>query len=263
MGSIAQYLDPSLWVGELQTSVHGLEQATFWASVLQVLLIDLLLSGDNAVVIAMACRGLPSRQRLWGIGIGVILAVLLRIVFTAAAAQLLQLQYLKLVGGLALLYIAARLLVPNDSSDQQVKPATHLWGAIRIVLVADTVMSVDNVLPIAAIARGNLALLVIGLAGTIPLIIIGAAVVIAVLDRFPILVWAGAGLLGWIAGQLIATDSAISSSLTAQFGADIARQIEIPAAIAGALLVIAGGGLWRSRKSNLSAAAHDERKRGT
>lgn len=257
MDSIAQYVDPSQWAGKLQASVNSLEHATFWVGVLQVLLVDLLLSGDNAVVIAMACRGLPSRQRFWGIGIGVTLAVMLRIIFTGVAAQLLQLAYLKLVGGLALLYIAATLLVPASSEDHRVKPATQLWGAIRIVLVADTVMSLDNVLPIAAVARGNLALLVIGLAGTIPLIVIGAAFVIAVLDRFPILAWAGAGLLGWIAGDLIATDSAVSSFLITEFGAGVAQQIEAPAAVAGVVLVIAAGGFWRARKSRRGAAASD------
>lgn len=260
MDLIAQYLDPSLWLGRLQASVNGPEHATFWSGVLQVLLIDLLLSGDNAVVIAMACRGLPSRQRYWGVGIGVTLAVMLRIIFTGVAAQLLQLPYLKLVGGLALLYIAVRLLAPEEADEHDVKAVTHLWGAIRIAVVADTIMSLDNVLPIAAVARGNLALLVIGLAGTIPLIIIGAAFVIAVLDRFPILVWAGAALLGWIVGELVATDSAISGFLAAQFGADVARQIETPAAVAGTLLVIAAGGIMRARKSRSGARASDKKK---
>lgn len=250
MESITQYLDPLLWAGRLQASINGLENATFWTGVLQVLLIDLLLSGDNAVVVAMACRGLPPRQRFWGVGIGVSLAVTLRIIFTGVAAQLLQFPYLKLAGGLALFYIAARLVVPEESDKPDVKAATHLAGAIKIVVVADAVMSLDNVLPIAAVARGNLALLVIGLAGTIPLIIIGAAFVIAVLDRFPLLVWAGAGLLGWIAGELVATDTAISSLLTAQFGAGVAQQLEIPAAVAGVALVIAAGGVWRARKTS-------------
>jgi len=245
----------------LQASVNGLEHATFWAGVLQILLVDLLLSGDNAVVIAMACRGLPSRQRFWGVGIGVTLAVMLRIIFTGVAAQLLQFPYLKLVGGLALLYIGVTLLVPEESDEHDVKAATHLWGAIGIVVVADTIMSLDNVLPIAAVARGNLALLVIGLAGTIPLIIIGAAFVIAVLDRFPILVWAGAGLLGWIAGELIAMDSAISGLLTTQFGIGVERQMEISAAVVGVVLVIAAGGILRARKSRSGAGATDEKKR--
>jgi YjbE family integral membrane protein len=245
VGSIAQYLDPSLWSDRLHASVNGMEHATFWVGVLQILLIDFLLSGDNAVVIALACRGLPPRQRLWGIGIGVTLAVMLRIIFAAIATQLLQLPYLKLVSGLALFYIAGKLLVPEEQGGDQVKPAASLWGAIRIVVAADAIMSIDNILPVAAIARGNLALLLIGLAGTIPLIIIGATVMMALLDRFPILVWAGAALLGWIAGEIIATDPVVAGYLTAAFGETFLQEIAFAAAGAGGLVVIAVGGFSR------------------
>ncbi len=249
MGSIAQYLNPSLWGDWLKASAAGLEHAAFWVGVLQILLIDFLLSGDNAVVIAMACRGLAPRQRFWGVVIGVSLAVLLRIIFAAVATQLMELPYLKLVGGLALLYIAAKLLKPEEPDKDQVKAAAHLWGAIRIVVTADAIMSLDNILPVAAVARGNLALLLIGLAGAIPLIIIGATFIIGLLDRFPVLVWAGAALLGWIAGDIMAVDPAVAG-LTAQLGKNAAWGIEMAAAGAGALLVIAVGAFLRRRNKS-------------
>jgi len=245
VGSIAPYLNPLLWGDWLQTSAAGWQHAAFWIGVVQILLIDLLLSGDNAVVIAMACRGLPPRQRFWGVMIGVSLAVLLRIIFAAAATQLLELPYLKLVGGLVLLYIAVKLLMPKESDQEQGKAAAHLWGAIRIVVAADAVMSLDNILPVAVVARSNLALLLIGLAGAIPLIIVGTTLIMALLDRFPVLIWAGAALLGWIAGGIMAVDPAIAGHLIAELGAKAAWQIELGAAAAGALLVVAVGGVLR------------------
>lgn len=245
MGSIAQYLDPSPWAAGLQASLNGLQHTTFWIGALQILVIDLLLSGDNAVVIAMACRGLAPRQRFWGLLIGVSLAVMLRIIFAGVVTQLLQLPYLKLVGGLALLYIAAKLIAPQGPEKNEVQAAAQLWGAVRVIVVADTIMSIDNILPIAAVARGNLALLAIGLAGAIPLIIVGAALIMALLDRFPILVWAGAALLGWIAGELIATDPTVAGYLTAELGEKLVREIEIAAAAASVVLVIGVGGILR------------------
>ncbi len=168
----------------------------------------MLLSGDNALVIAMACRGLAPRQRLWGMTIGAGIAVVLLIAFTGIVATLMVLPYLKLVGGLALLLIAAKLLVPDEEGDD-VTAGTSLWHAIRIVVIADIIMSLDNVIAVAAAANGELALLVLGLAISIPMIIAGAALIMLVLDRFPILVWLGATLLGWIAGDVIATDPAV------------------------------------------------------
>ena len=240
MGTIAQYLNPAHW---------GDVGAAFWIGVLQILLIDVLLSGDNAMVIALACRGLPPRQRKWGIIIGASLAVMLRIALTGVVSQLMQLPYLKLIGGLALLYIAAKLLVPEKAGRNEVEPAAHLWGAISIIVIADVVMSIDNILPIAAASRGNIALLVIGLAGSIPLLVIGAAIIISLLNRFPILIWAGSALLGWIAGEMIATDPVVSGYLMAGIGERFAAQAELLAAGAGVLLTIAAGGFVRWRKA--------------
>jgi YjbE family integral membrane protein len=228
-----------------QTGMNDLADTAFWVAVLEIVLINMLLSGDNAVVIAMACRGLPQRQRLWGLIIGAGVAVILLIVFTAVIARLMLLPYLKLIGGLALLFIAAKLLVPERADKTEIEATAHLWRAVRIVVVADIIMSFDNIVAIAAIARGNLILLAIGLAISIPVILAGAALVMVLLDRLPILVWAGAALLGWVAGDVISTDPAIASHLTLAFGEKFMRQTELAAAVAGAALVVAAGGLWR------------------
>ena len=245
MGSIAHYLEPWSWADRFQISLEALRHASFWIGALQILAIDLLLSGDNAVVIALACRGLAPRQRFWGLLIGVTLAVALRIVFAGIVTQLLRLPYLKLAGGAALLYIAAKLIARSESDRNEVDAAASLWRAVWVIVVADTVMSIDNILPIAAVARGNLALLVIGLAASIPPIIIGAAFIMRLIDRFPILVWAGAALLGWIAGDLIATDPVVSGYVIAKFGETVAQRFATAAPGAGIVLVIAAGAIWR------------------
>jgi len=242
--SLAQYLNPSSW-GEMLHYGGDAGQPAFWIAALRVVLINILLSGDNAVVIALACRGLPPRQRFWGMVIGAGVAVVLLIVFTAVIAQLMLLPFLKLVGGLALFYIAAKLLVPDDDDEEDVEATAHLWRAVKIVVVADVIMSLDNIIAVAAAAQGNIALLVIGLAVSIPMVVAGAAVIMALLDKFPILVWAGSALLGWVAGEAIATDAAVSAYLTGLFGEKIAHEISWAAAAAGAILVIAVGGLWR------------------
>lgn len=244
MASIAQYLNPGFWNDALQASINDLGHTAFWVAGLQIIFINILLSGDNAVVIAMACRGLPQRQRFWGMVVGAGVAVILRIVFTGVIAQLMLLPYLKLIGGLALLYIATKLVVPENGKEE-VQAGSHLWRAVWIVVVADVVMSLDNVVAVAAAAQGNILLLVISLVVSIPLIIAGAAFVMTLLDRVPILVWAGSALLGWVAGGVIATDPVLSSYLTSALGEKLAQRIDLAAAGAGAVLVIAAGGLWR------------------
>src|SRR6202012_609514 len=182
-----------------------MQQPAFWLSVGKIIWINVLLSGDNALVIAMACRGLHGRSRLWGMIIGAGIAVVLLIAFTGIVATLMSLPYLKLVGGLALIVIAAKLLVPEDDGDE-IAAGTTLWHAVRIVVIADIIMSQDNVIAVAAAANGQLSLLVIGLAVSIPMIIAGAALIMMILDRVPALIWLGAMLLGWIAGDVIASD---------------------------------------------------------
>jgi YjbE family integral membrane protein len=223
--------------------------ATFWLAVLQIIWINILLSGDNAVVIAMACRGLPARQRFWGMVLGAGVAVVLRIAFTGVVATLMTLPYLKIAGGLALFYIAAKLLVPDEVDETESEAVAHLWRAVRIVAVADIIMSLDNVIAIAAAAHGDMALLGLGLAISMPLIVAGAALIATLLDRFPILIWAGAALLGWIAGQVIATDPVLHGYLVHTHGVPVARTVEYAAAGAGAVLVLIAGGLWRQAKS--------------
>jgi YjbE family integral membrane protein len=248
VGSIGQMMDPASWIGMISSGWGEVGQTAFWVALLKIMWINILLSGDNAVVIAMACRGLPHRKRVWGMVLGAGVAVLLRIVFTGVVASLMLLPYLKLIGGIALFYIAAKLLVPDDPDEDEVEAVEHLWRAVRIVAIADIIMSLDNVIAIAAAAQGNMALLVIGLAISIPLIIAGAALIMALLDRFPILVWAGAALLGWIVGEVIATDPVIQGYLEPRLGADGFHYITLFAALIGAILVLAVGGMWRRSK---------------
>ncbi len=245
MGSILHSLNPAPWGAMLHDSIATMEHAGFWAAVLQIVFINILLSGDNAVVIAMACRDLPRRQRLWGLVLGAGVAVILRLLFTGAVGQLMLLPYLKLVGGVALFYVAAKLLVRDHADKGEIKAVEQLWRAVRVVVVADLVMSLDNVIAVAAIAQGSLTLLAIGLLASIPIVIAGAALIMAALERFPILIWLGAALLGWIAGDVMATDSAVSGYAAARFGSSVAAQIDVAASAAGALLVIGIGGLWR------------------
>ncbi len=248
MHSFAQILNPAAWSAMFLNGWGGIDQTEFWLALAKIIWINILLSGDNAVVIAMACRGLPYRQRVWGMTLGAGVAVLLRIVFTGVVAWLMTLPYLKIVGGLALFYIAAKLLVPEDEDESETEAVEHLWRAVRIVAVADIVMSLDNVIAIAAAAGGNMALLVLGLAISIPLIVAGAALIMALLDRFPIFVWAGAALLGWIVGEVIATDPAVTAYLIQAYGVAVAHTVTYASAAASALLVLIVGGLWRQNK---------------
>jgi YjbE family integral membrane protein len=203
-----------------------MQQPAFWVAVGKIIWINILLSGDNALVIAMACRALAPRQRLWGMILGAGVAVILRILFTGIVATLMALPYLKLVGGLALIVIAAKLVVPEEQDEDGVQSASHLWHAVQIVVVADIVMSLDNVIAVAAAANGSLPLLVLGLAISVPLIVAGAALIMALLNRLPILVWAGAALLGWIAGDVIATDPAVHPALLAFFAGSLGVQLD-------------------------------------
>ena len=246
-------MDPATWLAMISSGWGEGGQTAFWVALLKIMWINILLSGDNAVVIAMACRGLPHRQRVWGMILGAGVAVLLRVVFTVFVAALMLLPYLKIVGGLALFYIAAKLLVPEDEDHSETEATEHLWRAVKIVAIADIIMSLDNVIAIAAAAQGNMALLVIGLGVSIPLIVAGAALVMALLDRFPILVWAGAALLGWIVGEVIATDPVIQGYLEPKFGADGFHYIMLFCALVGAVLVLVVGGIWR--RSKLGAQA--------
>ncbi|MGA2998049.1 MAG: YjbE family putative metal transport protein [Bradyrhizobium sp.] len=239
-----------------------MQTPAFWLAVGKIIWINVLLSGDNALVIAMACRGLHGRHRLWGMIIGAGIAVVLLIAFTGVVATLMALPYLKLAGGLALLVIAAKLLVPEDENNEIAAGAT-LWQAIRIVVVADIIMSLDNVIAVAAAANGELPLLILGLAISIPMIIAGAALIMMVLDRVPILVWLGAMLLGWIAGDVIKTDPAVQPWLHRLLDGTSALRLDANstilgvspnefvgylASVLGAITVLAAGTIWRRRR---------------
>src|SRR5690242_7869183 len=177
--------------------------------------INILLSGDNAVVIALACRALPPRERFWGMVLGAGVAAVLLILFTGIVATLLQLPYLKLVGGLALFWVAIKLVSPQKHDEEDTPEATEdLWRAVRVVVVANIVMSLDNVIAVAAAAKGNYLLLALGLAVSIPVVIAGSALFLVIIERFPIVVWGGGALLGWIAGGLLPEDPVIASRLS-------------------------------------------------
>jgi YjbE family integral membrane protein len=263
---LSQAIDP-VNIGALYAQLRAeIHQPSFWLAVGKIIWINVLLSGDNALVIAMACRGLHGRHRLWGMVIGSGVAVVLLIAFTGIVATLMSLPYLKLAGGLALLVIAAKLLVPEDENDE-IAAGTTLWHAVRIVIIADIIMSLDNVIAIAAAANGRYSLLIIGLAISIPMIIAGAALIMLVLDRFPVLVWLGAMLLGWIAGDVIASDPVDQGVLHEVLSGRMVFSLEATSVIfgvshlsfdgdlmdfavsaLGAIVVVVAGSIWRSRK---------------
>jgi YjbE family integral membrane protein len=226
----------------------------FWVAVGQIILIDILLGGDNAVVIALACRGLPPKQRKLGIIYGTAGAIVLRVILIAFALALLAVPYLKLVGGVLLVWIGVKLLMPHDDDDHaNINPTDKLWGAVKTVIVADLVMSVDNVLAIAGAAQGagqahQLPLVIFGLLVSIPIIVAGSQIVLKLMDRFPIIITLGAMLLGWIAGQMIYTDPGLKDWLPAS------KAWEYALAVAGALLVLTLGKLLQARKKPEAAA---------
>jgi YjbE family integral membrane protein len=277
VNGLLQVFDPANVGAVLAQFQTDLQKPTFWLAVGKIIWINVLLSGDNALVIAMACRGLPRRQRLWGMAIGAGIAVVLLITFTGIVATLMELPYLKLAGGLALIVIATRLLVPDDAGGD-VTAGTSLWQAVRIVVIADIIMSLDNVIAVAAAANGELLLLILGLAISIPMIIAGAALIMMVLDRLPILVWLGAILLGWIAGGVIATDPAVHPFLRRLFdglqrdgistipgmSAHITLDgdsAEYICSVLGAIAVLTAGSIWRQRRLRQATPAASETAR--
>lgn len=202
-------------------------------SILQIIWIDLLLSGDNAVVIALACRSLPAHQRRMGIVLGAGTAIGLRIIFAMIITYLLAVPFLRLVGGALLFWIAVKLVSGEDEGDSHVSESETLWQAVRTIAIADAVMSLDNVVAIAAAAKGHVGLFVFGLIVSIPLIVLGSTLIMALIARFPIFVWGGAALLGWIGGEMIVTDPFVADKI-----GPAAPGLHYPAALAGAILVI-------------------------
>jgi YjbE family integral membrane protein len=188
----------------------------FWSGLLQIIIVNIVLSGDNALVIALACRNLPKKHQKPAILIGSAGAIILRIIFVLIVDQLLKIGYLKLIGGLLLVWIGVKLVQGEEEGGEGVKGEGSMWAAVRTIIIADAVMSLDNAIAIAAAAHGDTTLIVLGLIISIPLIIFGATLIMLLLNRFPIIVVAGGGLLGWIAGEVLATDPAYAEWLAAR-----------------------------------------------
>jgi YjbE family integral membrane protein len=218
--------------------------AAFWAALGSIIWVNIILSGDNAVVIALAARSLPPHQQKQAIFWGSAAAILLRVVLTVIAVEMLTWPYLKIIGALLLLYIGVTLLLEDEDEEGDVgNAAGGLFAAVRTILIADLVMSLDNVLAVAAAAKGNIPLLVIGLALSIPLIIFGSTLLLKVMERYPIIIIAGAALLGFLAGEMLLTDPA----LVARIGELPHWQINVGGAIGAALVVAMGMSLQRRR----------------
>lgn len=231
----------------MQTIVSEMMRPAFWLAAVQIMGINILLSGDNAVVIALAVRGLPPKERFWGMVLGAGAAAVLLIVFTGVVATLMQLPYLKLAGGLALFWVAIKLVTPQPHDAEDTTEAVEdLWRAVRVVVVANIVMSLDNVIAVAAAAKGNYLLLGLGLAVSIPVVIAGSALFLAIIERFPIVIWGGGALLGWIAGGLLPDDPMVAAYIP-----ESSRDpIEIACGVAGAIIVVAAG-LYLVRSNRL------------
>ena len=232
--------------------------ASFWLAVGQIIMIDILLGGDNAVVIALACRNLPPKQRTQGIIYGTAGAIVLRVILIAFALALLAVPYLKIVGAVLLLWIGVKLLQPENEGDHHISSSDKLWGAVKTVIIADLVMSVDNVLAIAGAAQGagqqhQLSLVIFGLLVSIPIIVWGSQLVLKLMARFPVVITLGAMLLGWIAGQMAYTDPAIKAYLP-----ENAMWSYVTAA-AGALFVLALGKLIQAKGKSSAVSLSGKR----
>jgi YjbE family integral membrane protein len=208
------------------------DQIAVGFEIFEIIWIDILLSGDNAILIALACHKLPKKQRKWGIVLGAGGGVALRVAFAFVVVQLMSVPALKAIGGLMLLGVATKLLI--DETEHNIASKENLWGAVFSIIMADAVMSLDNVIAIAAAARGSTNLIVFGLLISVPIVMFGAGALLKVLERFPALVWAGAALLGWVAGDMAAADPALPKFVhVANHGA-----LELGLSIGGCVLVL-------------------------
>lgn len=215
----------------------------FWLGLLEIIGVNIVLSGDNAVVIALAARSLPQRQQRAAIVIGSGAAIVLRVILTTVAARVLALPYLKLAGAILLIWIGVQLLLPGEEDDgSAAQMAGHLMAAVRTILVADLVMSLDNVLAVAAAAHGDLTLLILGLAISIPLIVFGSTAILKLMDRFPVVIKLGAGLLGYVAGDMLLSEPVLDPYQPPPI-------VEVLIPWLGAVLVI-GIGTWAAARIN-------------
>ena len=240
------------------------QSPAFWHGLLLIIWVNIILSGDNAVVIALAARSLPEAQQkkaiMWGAGA----AVVLRILLTIVAVKLLTLPYLKIIGGLLLFWIAIGLLVPEDGGED-VDGSDNLFQAIKTILIADLVMSLDNVIAVAGVAKGSMLLLILGLTISIPLVIFGATILMKLMERFPIIITAGAGILGWVAGEMLVTDPSVVDGIKENMGW---MHLHTPigdiswAQIVGVVIVILVG-KWLAARKESSAETITEIKPGS
>ena len=233
----------------LESFMETAVSVVFWVALAKIIWVNILLSGDNAVVIALAARSLPPKQQKKAVVFGSAAAIVLRVLLTLFAVQLLQYPYLKIVGAALLLWIGIQLLVPeDDESEEAIASADNIFAAIRTILIADLVMSLDNVIAVAAAAESGppdakVVLLLLGLGLSIPLIIVGSQLLLRVMDRWPIIITAGAGLLGFVAGEMAVTDPVVHDWLHGALD-----RYEVPIALAGAVFVVIVGTLLGRRK---------------
>jgi YjbE family integral membrane protein len=224
-----------------------LQTSEFWLGLAKIIWINIILSGDNAVVIALAARSLPANQQKQAILWGTAGAVILRILLTVVAVKLMALPWIQIVGGLLLLWIGVQLLSENDDGEGEAKEHGTLMSAIRTILIADLVMSLDNVIGVAAAAKGDTTLLVIGLAIAIPIVIFGSTMMIKLMERFPIIITLGAALIGWVAGETIASDVILKGFVAAN------PWFHYAAAGAGAVFVVGLGKMLGRRSANTAS----------
>jgi YjbE family integral membrane protein len=239
--------------------MEELASQAFWIGLLKIIGVNIILSGDNAVVIALAARSLPAKQQKQAIFWGAGAAIVLRIVLTLFAVALLALPWLKLIGSLLLFWIGIKLLIPEDE-DPNIQASEHLVSAIKTILIADLVMSLDNVIAVAAAAGGSMVLLILGLAISIPLVIFGATLLIKLMERYPVIITIGAGLIGWVAGEMLVADSGLAPWLS---GLGVAYRdsrpyvggvnLELLAGVAGVVVVVVAGKLLAKRKATQTA----------
>ena len=234
--------------------LEELVSQAFWVGLAKIIGVNVILSGDNAVVIALAARSLPRKQQKQAIIWGSAAAIVLRVVLTLFAVALLTLPWLKIVGSLLLFWIGIKLLIPEEG-DADIKASDQLLAAIKTILVADLVMSLDNVIAVAAAARGSVVLLILGLAISIPLVIFGATLLLKLMERFPVIITIGAGLIGWVAGEMLVADSALEgwfTGLGVQYVEGHPRVggfgLELLAGLVGIVIVVAAGTLLAKRK---------------
>ena len=227
--------------------LQGFQSPDFIVGLLKIIWINILLSGDNAVVIALAARGLPAEQQKKAIFYGSGAAVVLRIGLTIIAAWLLELQGLQIIGGLLLLWIGAQLLSEQDEDEGETKEYGSLMAAVRTILIADLVMSLDNVIAVAAAAKGSMTLLILGLAISIPMVIFGSTLMIKLMERFPVIITLGAALIGWVGGETIASDVLLKEFVAAN------TWFHYACSAAGAAIVI----LW-GRQMNAKAETQED-----